>query len=460
RAFAARGRRREHLAMATGIAAWKGHNVGQPTQRKSYYATSACGCGDKARIEEGARARQGAAADELEEEGVEYVTTISRLRRQSFAVIAPRAGAEVPINSGAGGMVGDASEPELFVFNYRIAVQKWALVGRAATEKAMLIDFDDRLPAIDASPGGFMDDFFKTQLVPTSIRAAKEVANLSQRKSAGLGQALAARGGRELKYLGGWFDAVGSDATELPSRLAAINKGWVMAQIFWNAAAPKRVERLMFIGLVSGAALPGTAARCWAGAEARYMCSSISRKLRSMMGGAARRQNDRVTVMTTREVYRLWGLAPFSLEATVQRLRAWQEIARDPRNRGRILGVFFEMTRGATCEHRCPPTHVDSGQFNADAVVHPWARQLRRDLEVLCGCSEAESFSLAWENRSVNDLPWDEEVNGLFVSLDAGCLRSAFAAVQWAPPDAPEASVPVAQDGENSWEDSGAQMFA
>eukprot|EP00959_Pyramimonas_sp_CCMP1952_P135401 2833112-Pyramimonas_sp.AAC.1 len=67
-----------------------------------------------------------------------------------------------------------------------------------------------------------------------------------------------------------------------------------------------------------------------------------------MMGGAARRQNDRVTVMTTREVYRLWGLAPFSLEATVQRLRAWQEIARDPRNRGRILGVFFEMTRGAT----------------------------------------------------------------------------------------------------------------
>eukprot|EP00959_Pyramimonas_sp_CCMP1952_P026627 558535-Pyramimonas_sp.AAC.1 len=33
------------------------------------------------------------------------------------------------------------------------------------------------------------------------------------------------------------------------------------------------------------------------------------------------------------------------------------------------------------------------------------------------------------------------------------CLRSAFAAVQWAPPDALAASVPAALDDENSWDD-------
>eukprot|EP00959_Pyramimonas_sp_CCMP1952_P406415 8518162-Pyramimonas_sp.AAC.1 len=58
----------------------------------------------------------------------------------------------------------------------------------------------------------------------------------------------------------------------------------------------------------------------------------------------------------------------------------------------------------AASAYRCPPTLVDPGQFNNDAVVHPWARQLRRDLEVLCGCPEAESFSLALESRSLRDL--------------------------------------------------------
>eukprot|EP00959_Pyramimonas_sp_CCMP1952_P265613 5553407-Pyramimonas_sp.AAC.1 len=65
--------------------------------------------------------------------------------------------------------MGDTSEPELFMFNYHIAVQKWALVDQAATAGAMQIDFGPRLPTIDASLGCFMDDTFKTQLVSSDI---------------------------------------------------------------------------------------------------------------------------------------------------------------------------------------------------------------------------------------------------------------------------------------------------
>eukprot|EP00959_Pyramimonas_sp_CCMP1952_P326597 6836465-Pyramimonas_sp.AAC.1 len=57
----------------------------------------------------------------------------------------------------------------------------------------MLIDFDDRLPTIDASLGGFMDGSCKSQLVTASFRAAKDVATLSQRNDIGLCRALVAR---------------------------------------------------------------------------------------------------------------------------------------------------------------------------------------------------------------------------------------------------------------------------
>ncbi|CAK0882744.1 unnamed protein product [Prorocentrum cordatum] len=435
----------------------QGHQAGQSMLHKSFDATNAFGCGDKDQIEHGARLRLETAAEEVEEDDVDYVATISRPRRQSLTVVISGSDHEVAIASGSGGFMGNTSEPELFMSNYHIAVQEWALVDQAATGEAMMINFDDRLPTIDASLGRFMDDIFKTQLVPPTARTAQEVVRCSQRNDAGLDAALAARqygqnrakqdvvvslgsrqlvrqtiqalarsgcrSGYEFKHLGGWFNAVNSNATELAMRLAAINKGWMMVQGFWYSSAPKRVKRLMFISLVSGAALSGTTAYCWTDSEARQICSSLPRKLRSMMGGTSHMHNDHVKVMTTREVYRFWSLVPFSLEALVQRLRMWQAIARSPRQHSHVLGVFFgEMKWELTSEYRCPPTLVEYGQFNSDAVIHPWARQLRRDLEALCDHPEAEYFSLVWESRSMRDLLWDEEVNGLFVSLDVRCI--------------------------------------
>ena len=63
--------------------------------------------------------------------------------------------------------------------------------------------------------------------------------------------------GYELKRLGGRFNSVSSNANELEARVQVLNRGWVMVEGFWCSQAPRRIERLMFISLVSGAGRQG-----------------------------------------------------------------------------------------------------------------------------------------------------------------------------------------------------------
>ncbi|CAK0905019.1 unnamed protein product [Prorocentrum cordatum] len=363
-------RRREHLMMATRIVAWKGHHSGQHMLHKSYDATNAFGCGRKEDLERSVRARL-EEDEEIKDQDLNYVTAISRQRRMALTVVIPAADGEVALRSGSGGFMGDTSEPEIFMSNYHIAVTKWAEVETARSNGAMLIRMQN-LPEVDASLGCFMDDIFKTQLL-SEPQSASEVIRLSLRSDQGLDQALleraygqnrakqdvvpafpsrqlvrrtitelnrsGCRSSYELKHLGAWFNAVNSNSNELKARLAAITKGWMMVQGFWYSSSPLRVKRLMFISLVSGAALSGTVAFCWTAAETKQ-------------------------------------------------LKAWQA----------------------------------------------------------CSTPEAESFTEVWGFGSMLDLLWDEEVNYLFISFDPRCLRSAFTAVQWAPPPCLADTVPAAQD--------------
>ena len=151
-----------------------------------------------------------------------------------------------------------------------------------------------------------------------------------------------------------------------------------MVQGFWYSSSPTRVKRLMFIPLVSGAALWGTVAFCWTDSEVKHLCGSLARKLRSMLGGTATASRGHVKTLTTREVYRRWDIVPFAIEATVQRLRAWQAIAHAPYNHDHLVSTFFgDMQWEAKGEYRCPPTLPDYGILNLDSVMHPRARQLR-----------------------------------------------------------------------------------
>ena len=482
-AFACRGRRREHLMTCTKIMAWKGVRGGQPMLHKSYDATNAFACGSKTELEDGIRERL-ETDPEMEERDIAFANHITRTRRDRLTVVLDAADERLAVRSGSGGFMGDTSEPEIFMHNYHHAVRAWANFERRQSNNDTTITFG-RFGTVDASMGTFMDDIFKTLLIPNTMRTPAAVVRASLANDLYLDQALAARGyaqnrkkqdvvpalrsrqltrqttesllasgchaGYQLKHLGAWFNAVNSNASELKARIQAINRGWMMVKGFWYSRSPRRTKRLMFISLVSGAALSGTAAFCWTEGECRTLCSSLARKLRSLMGGTAT-VTDHARTMTTRDVYRYWQLVPFALEATIQRLRMWQSVLRNPANHEHFLSVFFgTMKWELDAEYACPPALTPSGEINDHPGIHPWAVQLKRDLQIVVDHPEAESFATYWCG-DIHELIWDREVTELFLAFDPRALRTAFMSTAWRPPTALADSVPAEADDENTWE--------
>ncbi|CAK0813334.1 unnamed protein product, partial [Prorocentrum cordatum] len=137
-------------------------------------------------------------------------------------------------------------------------------------------------------------------------------------------------GGYQLKHLEAWFNAVNSNANEM--------------QVF---------QARLHV--------------CWAEPELKQMCGSLARKLRSMMGGTAKEDPDHTRTLTTRTVYRYWNLVTFALQATVQRIRYWQAVVRQPYNHTHLLSVFFgQVRRELNADLRCPPTFLEDGSLNVD----------------------------------------------------------------------------------------------
>jgi len=487
-AFACRGRRREHLMMATKIVAWKGVHSGQPMLHKSYDATNAFACGSKDQLEQCVYDRlvEGTADDE-EDDGndIQFAAHITRSRRAALTVIIDAADERLAVKSGSGGFMGDTSEPEIFMQNYHHSVTAWATFEKRQNNGSTVINFG-RFGPVDASMGAFMDDIFKMLLIPKDLIDAKEIVKLSKKNDYFLDQSLAAReygqnrskqdvvpalrarqlnkqvivelknsgcqAGYQLKHLGGWFNAVGSNANELKARIQALNRGWLMVKGFWYTQAPMRVKRLMFISLVSGAGLSGTIAMVWTVQEHRTICSSLVKKLRSLMGGAATFTEEQVRSLTSREVYRYWKLVPFALEATVQRIKAWQSVIRNPANHAHFLSVFFGVMKWENeAEHATPCSITPAGDINDNPGVHPWLAQFKRDVKIVMDHPEAEDFACAWSG-DIHELLWDTDVNCYFLAFDPRSLRTAFTASVWRPPASLADAVPAERDDENTWE--------
>ena len=169
--------------------------------------------------------------------------------------------------------MGDTSEPEIFMQNYHHAVRAWATFERRQSSNSTTITFG-QFATIDASMGTFMDDIFKTLLIPKEVISATDIVAVSKRNDMYLDQALAAReyaqnrskqdvvpalrsrqltrqvimglrqsgcqAGFELKHLGAWFNSVNSNASELAARLAARRR--------WRAVALLRIPYEQRIG--------------------------------------------------------------------------------------------------------------------------------------------------------------------------------------------------------------------
>eukprot|EP00959_Pyramimonas_sp_CCMP1952_P418811 8773394-Pyramimonas_sp.AAC.1 len=101
-------------------------------------------------------------------------------------------------------------------------------------------------------------------------------------------------------------------------------------------------------------------------------------------------------------------------------------------------------------ECACPPALAPSGETNDHPGIHPWTAQLKRDLQIVVGHPEAESFAAYW-GGGVYELIWDREVTDLFLAFDPRALRTAFMSTAWRPPVALADSVPAEADDEDTW---------
>eukprot|EP00959_Pyramimonas_sp_CCMP1952_P368318 7715239-Pyramimonas_sp.AAC.1 len=105
------------------------------------------------------------------------------------------------------------------------------------------------------------------------------------------------------------------------------------------------------------------------------------------------------------------------------------------------------MKREEEAECACPPVLTLAGDIYDNPGIHPWAAQFKRDLQIVVGHPEAESFAPAWSG-GIRELIWDPEVTDLFLAFDPKALRTACVYSIWRPPVALAGSVPAGRMAE------------
>ena len=123
-------------------------------------------------------------------------------------------------------------------------------------------------------------------------------------------------------------------------------------------------------------------------------------------------QREKYHALTTAEVLRWLKLVPTHLELQIRRPRWWQSILMDWEGNDALLGIFFGRL-GAEVEGPL----LDTGTLSPNA--HPWALQLKVDLQSLNGIEPGREFTHAWQGN-MRKLVMDEECRTLFCDIDLG----------------------------------------
>ena len=133
-----------------------------------------------------------------------------------------------------------------------------------------------------------------------------------------------------------------------------------------------------------------------------------------MVAGLTQREK-RDTTLTTAEVLRSMKLVPTHLELQIRRLRWRRSILLDREGNEALLGIFFGRL-GAEAEGPL----LDNGTLSPNA--HPWALQLKADLQSLKDIETGREFIQAWQGN-MRKLVMDEKCRTLNCDIDLGELR-------------------------------------
>ena len=193
-----KGRRREGLMLNVRIATHRLRRAKLPHAVKSYDATSAFHSGELKDLHEVIQKRlryeqrTALGADPHDARLARQDEALLQQRRYNAVMSIPCPDGTAYLRAREGGLMGDSNEPEAFMGNYHIAVNKYRMDTHSRIAKPLIAQLEWLQVKGDASMGSFLDDIIRT--VTADDGDARTLAWLCNHDANKLDEALTDRG--------------------------------------------------------------------------------------------------------------------------------------------------------------------------------------------------------------------------------------------------------------------------
>ena len=357
----------------------------------------------------------------------------------------------VDVRCGSGALQGDSPSGRLFLEVYHPLLDNWLqLVSALPRERLCTIQDPFSGIFVDTSITTYADDMGKTTIAANRAEILQKLMLLNQwldesLSTAGLAQNVdkqehvfhaSGTGSREAlrqvystgigigktcavsKYLGGQRTYNNAVHQEVQQRVRAAYTGYSIMGNFWaRIRHAKAALLLVFRCMVHEAMLSGLEALVLPKGSYKRLDKTILGLGRKLMQGRACEKipamDERGEPFTKFEakpnsaVWRFLQLAPAHVEVRVRRLRFWQKVAERKEQHVALLATMFG---------RYP--------FEVAPYLHPWAKQLREDVQALAFTQlGAEVAQQMGQNPA---LLFRRPLCEHFVSIEVDQLRSQY----------------------------------
>ena len=228
----------------------------------------------------------------------------------------------------------------------------------------------------------------------------------------------------ELKYLGVYLAADGTNTAEVNARLAAAWKRWMcFTNVWFSNNLCLRMTRLFFQALVYNVLISALEAYVLSDAELDKLTCFVCKRARALLRGKAHKHDKDTGVhesWTNGQVLKACRLLPVHLELRLRRLKWLQCMVKHPQDAGAMLAAWFMQL-----------------DWDKDDKPNPWTLQLQADIDSLapfgCDFSSDQDFQLQhvfskWEyQKTIIDVDltevratWLSKLETVFCRVGAG----------------------------------------
>jgi hypothetical protein len=147
----------------------------------------------------------------------------------------------------------------------------------------------------------------------------------------------------QMKYLGAWMAANGSNTPELNARLDGAWAKWASFKHIWyDNEQPIKAKKMFFTSLVYNTAISAQEAFVLSDAENdRITCFVVKRARALLCGRAYKVHGDKTDKMTNSQVLKKVQILPVHQELRIRKLKWAKSLARDPNSSGCMFAAWF-----------------------------------------------------------------------------------------------------------------------